>query len=218
MCDLKANFAFEFLCPRYRATLCDMTSKKEEHTDSMLFLCPRFRTALYDLLVSEIVTNAIRYAFLCPRIRTGLCDLEFVIEIYGMRNVSMPSVSGWGFATLTSTRSTGRSTCFYALSIGLGFSTLPVRDPNHRCRGSALRPHVWREYFQLQPFLCPRYRAGVSDYLDNAWEMTCVQDYVFLCPRYRAGLFDCSDYYVRPSFRRFLCPPFRAGLCGIRRV
>jgi hypothetical protein len=84
---------------------------------------------------------------------------------------------------------------FYALDAGLGFA---------RCYYMRGTIHSM--------FLCPQYRAGLCDALNNE---RITLEVPFLCPRCRAGLCDYS-YIENIGDERgytFLCPRCRAGLC-----
>ena len=56
-----------FLCPRFRAGLCDMLPLYEP---AGWFLCPRFQAGLCDKQSEKLLE--LLCAFLCPRFRTGL--------------------------------------------------------------------------------------------------------------------------------------------------
>ena len=58
------------------------------------FLCPRFRAGLCDIRDMR-KSNACIGKFLCPRFRAGLCDRRGYGDKRSGVHVSIPSVSGW---------------------------------------------------------------------------------------------------------------------------
>src|SRR5271165_3715330 len=87
-----------FLCPRFRAGLCDRRRQKSNYwTPDGKFLCPRFRAGLCDQL-------------------TLLMRMAVVHSFYALG-------FGLGFATTCGTTTSRSISCFYALGFGLGFAT-----------------------------------------------------------------------------------------------
>ena len=140
-----------FLCPRYRAGLCDKLAGLRQQLNSFyaLGIGLAFATAL------ALAHAAPRHRpFLCPRYRAGLCDATSCSS-GPAADVSMPSVSGWPLRPFTPWRrwrsasflcpryraglcDSGKAPgedlfghCFYALGIGLAFATGPHRGPPH---------------------------------------------------------------------------------------
>ena len=164
-----------FLCPRYRAGLCDVTIAHTYNNPILAsFLCPRYRAGLCDCTStwtsslsgsagsfyalgiglgfatyspSERFEQDAQIVFLCPRYRAGLCDLRS--RLCGSTSSFYALGIGLGFVTriLPGRQRPALAGSFYALGIGLGFAT-----PRGRlaCLAS-LR------------FLCPRSRAGPCD-------------------------------------------------------
>jgi hypothetical protein len=110
-----------FLCPRCRAGLFDRRSYLQDARVPGEFLCPRCRAGHFDERAEQLRAE-LAVVFLCPRCRAGLFDDPNVKS----------GVAGW--------------ICFYALGVGLGFSTVA------RITSRLLRR-----------FLCPRCRAGLFD-------------------------------------------------------
>src|SRR5271165_6842389 len=93
-----------FLCPRFRAGLCDRRRQKSNYwTPDGKFLCPRFRAGLCDKL-------------------TLLMRMAVVHSFYALG-------FGLGFATTCGTTTSRSISCFYALGFGLGFVTAGGRSP-----------------------------------------------------------------------------------------
>jgi hypothetical protein len=112
-----ARASSEFLCPRYRAGDCDPSTRaspslscscfyalgiglgfatlggSNDATNLWPFLCPRYRAGAATNVHPVILKL---YEFLCPRHRAGVCDHLPLPDRGDQRDVSMPSVSGWG--------------------------------------------------------------------------------------------------------------------------
>jgi hypothetical protein len=160
-----------FLCPRFRAWLCDL-ARPNGRRSSLLFLCFRFRAWLCDNNFPDISAFVLAFlcprfrawlcdpargkymltpkgrkeAFLCPRFRAVLCDDYTVESASRALGVSMPSVSGCAL------RPSGKR---------LGHDFHNVSMPS--VSGCALRQLELTDALNQAQFLCPRFRAVLCD-------------------------------------------------------
>src|ERR1039457_54415 len=81
-----------FLCPRYRAGLCDVAV-----LPGRLLRCRVSMPSISGWALRRSDGDYISsLKFLCPRYRAGLCDVRLYNKMVGaLKKVSMPSISGW---------------------------------------------------------------------------------------------------------------------------
>jgi hypothetical protein len=135
-----------FLCPQFRAGLCDLNPPRRTAVQEQVFLCPWFRAGLLR-------------PFAAP---SGTVP-DFCFYALGF---------GLGFATTTRSSIAIWGIRFYALGFGLGFAAVFfLQTLNNEGTGVSM-PSVSGWAFRLQlrfprnpnpPFLCPRFRAGLCD-------------------------------------------------------
>jgi hypothetical protein len=183
----------EFLCPRCRAGLCNMSDCSWCGCANR-FLCPRCRAGLCNLIAADAATTT-DSMFLCPRCRAGLCNTR-LSDMTRTRSVSMPSMSGWALQPDGCTAA--RVTTTVSMPSMSGWALQRSR--------SHLLTHP------RSAFLCPRCRAGLCNITAGLLALT--MGLMFLCPRCRAGLCNATTPDASHAIRRFLCPRCRAGLCN----
>jgi hypothetical protein len=164
-----------FLCPRFRAGVCDADLRSTRGHHKLRFYALGFglasatRGRVHHIRVRSRVSmpsvsgsalrhldNAtgafIRQKFSMPSVSGWVCDRYYRASVEGRRGrrqVSMPSVSGWGLR------------CYRNIGVSRCTAHRRVSMPSVSGRALQLIEHTVLNV--SLPFLCPRFRAGLCD-------------------------------------------------------